>query len=289
VIDSKGENGGVLPARRLIGARALPDLARAEALIAERGIALGRPLHLLAETTSTNDEAKGAAKAGAPHGSTWVAESQTAGRGRQGRTWVSPRGENLLFSVLLRVSCPPARLPPLALVAGLAVRDAIARAAPGKDVGIKWPNDVVVGRGRKKVAGVLVEATLQGSLVEAVIVGIGINVHTRDFPEELAPRATSVTLVADSPPDRGAILADVLAALDRDCELVAARGLGLVHARLTAADALRSEQVTSDSGAGTAEGIDVDGRLLVRTAEGILTRWGAGEVHLAPASTAPRK
>jgi BirA family biotin operon repressor/biotin-[acetyl-CoA-carboxylase] ligase len=268
---------------------ALPDLSLShlEALVAERGIALGRPLHVLAETTSTNDEAKRAAKGGAPHGATWVTESQTAGRGRQGRAWASPRGENLLFSVLLRVSCPPARLPPLALVAGLAARDAIARAAPGRDVRIKWPNDVVIDR--KKVAGVLVEATLQGSLVEAVIVGIGINVHTRDFPEELAPRATSVALVADAPPDRGAILADVLANLDRDCELVAARGLGLVHARLTAADALRGEPVTSESGAGTAEGIDVDGRLLVRTAEGTLTRWGAGEVHLAPLATAPRR
>jgi BirA family biotin operon repressor/biotin-[acetyl-CoA-carboxylase] ligase len=277
----------------LSGAKGLPDLARAGELIAERGIALGRPLHLLAETTSTNDEAKRAAKAGAPHGATWVTESQTAGRGRQGRTWVSPRGENLLFSVLLRVRCPPARLPPLALVAGLAVRDAIARAAPGSDVGIKWPNDVVVAR--KKVAGVLVEATLQGSVVEAVIVGIGINVHTREFPEAIAERATSVALLAHTPVDRGALLADVLAGLDRDGELVAARGLGLVHARLSSADTLRGERVASDSGTGTAEGIDVDGRLLVRTDEGILTRWGAGEVHLVPPAararelTAPRK
>ena len=271
----------------MIGSRTLPDLARAEALIADRGIALGKPLHLLAETTSTNDEAKRGAKAGQPHGATWVAESQTAGRGRQGRAWVSPRGENLLFSVLLRVTCPPARLPPLALVAGLAVRDAIARAAPERDVRIKWPNDVVVEK--KKVAGVLVEAIVQGSRVEAVIVGIGINVHTRELPEDLAPRATSVALLAKAPPDRGEVLADVLAGLDRDCELVAARGLGLVHARLARADALRGEGVISDAGGGTAEGIDVDGRLLVRNAEGILTRWGAGEVHLAAVATAPRR
>ena len=273
----------------MLAARALPDLARAAALIAERGLALGKPLHLLAETTSTNDEAKRGAKGGEPSGATWVAESQTAGRGRQGRAWVSPRGENLLFSVLLRVTCPPARLPPLALVAGLAARDAIARAAPASDVRIKWPNDVVVDR--KKVAGVLVEAIVQGSSVEAVVVGIGINVHTRDFPPDLAARATSIALLAGAapaapPPDRGEILADVLAGLDRDFELVSARGLGLVHARLTRADALRGEPVRSDSGAGTAEGIDVDGRLLVRTAEGILTRWGAGEVHLG-AATAP--
>jgi BirA family transcriptional regulator, biotin operon repressor / biotin---[acetyl-CoA-carboxylase] ligase len=268
-------------------ARTLPDLARARSLIAERGIALGAPLRLLSETTSTNDEAKRGAKEGEAHGATWVAESQTAGRGRQGRSWVSPRGENLLFSVLLRLACPPARLPPLALVAGLAARDAIARAAPGQDVRIKWPNDVVIGK--KKLAGVLVEAILQGNRVEAVVVGIGINVHTRDFPEDIAPRAASIALVSECPPDRGEILADVLAALDRDLELVAARGLGLVHARLTSADALRGEPVSSDNGSGIAEGIDLEGRLLVRKSDGILARWGAGEVHLATEPTAPRR
>jgi BirA family transcriptional regulator, biotin operon repressor / biotin---[acetyl-CoA-carboxylase] ligase len=271
---------------------ALPDLARAASLVAERGIALGKPIYLLDETTSTNDEAKRGAKGGEGHGATWVAESQTAGRGRQGRAWVSPRGENLLFSVLLRLTCPAARLPPIALVAGLAARDAIARAS-GADARIKWPNDVLVEG--KKIAGVLVEAVLQGSRVEAVVVGVGLNVHTRDFPKEIAPRATSIALVTSSfdrvarsenapssrPVDRGEILADFLAALDRDVELVAARGLGLVHARLSSADALRGHFVTSENGSGTAEGIDVEGHLLVRNEEGILARWGAGEVHLA--------
>src|SRR5271167_489093 len=125
------------------------DLKRAPDLVAEAGSTLGRPMQLLGITTSTSDEAKRAAKDGAPHGATWVAEQQTAGRGRQGRAWVSPRGENLLFSVLVRVACPASRLPPLALIVGLAVRDAVARAAPDADVRIKWPNDVLVGK--KKV------------------------------------------------------------------------------------------------------------------------------------------
>ncbi len=264
------------------------DLARAADLLAARGGELGRPLYLLEETTSTNDEAKRAAKEGAPHGATWVAESQTAGRGRQGRQWVSPRGENLLFSVLLRVTCPPARLPPLALVAGLAARDAIARAAPSAEVRIKWPNDVVVGEARRKVAGVLVEATLSGASVEAVIVGIGVNVHTRRFPEDIAARATSIAILLDSgeatapsaAPDRAVILADALDALGRDLPLAAARGLGSLHGRIEAADALAGRRVRSESGEGRAEGIDVDGRLLVRLDDGILVRWGAGEVHL---------
>ena len=261
------------------------DLVHAADRIAERGGELGKPLHILDETTSTNDEAKRAAKDGAPHGSTWLAESQTQGRGRQGRTWISPRGENLLFSVLARVTCTPARLPPLALIAGLAARDAIARAAPEADVRIKWPNDVVVGPSLRKVAGVLVEATISGGRVEALVVGIGINVHTRDFPEDIAARASSVTLISKNPPDRAEILADTLASLDRDLALAATRGLGLVHARLTAADALRGRRVHTDSGSGVrdgiAEGIDLDGRLMVRGDDGVLTRWAAGEAHLS--------
>jgi BirA family biotin operon repressor/biotin-[acetyl-CoA-carboxylase] ligase len=183
--------------------------------------------------------------------------------------------------VLLRVTCPPSRLPPLALVAGLAARDAIARAAPGKDVRIKWPNDVLVGPRRKKIAGVLVEAILQGRTVEALVIGIGVNVHARAFPDELADLATSIALETDRPADRAEVLADILSTLDRDIELVAARGLGLVHARLSSADALRGERVASDAGeTGVAEGIDVEGRLLVRKDDGALARWGAGEVRL---------
>ena len=265
-------------------ARDADSLSDAAERIAAGGGSLGHPLEILAETSSTNDLAKRAAKLGAPHGATWVAETQTAGRGRQGRAWISPAGENLLFSVLLRVHCVPARLPSLALVCGLAARDAIARAAPGADVRIKWPNDVVVPADDgtlKKIAGVLVEATVSGGRADALIVGIGINVHTRDFPDEIAERATSVALLTTRPTSRAAILADTLRALDRDVARVAARGLGVVHARLSEVDALRGANVRSDDGdLGRAEGIDADGRLLVRREGGVLARWSAGEVHL---------
>lgn len=242
-------------------------------------MSLGSPLHRLATTTSTNDEAKRGARAGAPHGATWVAEEQTAGRGRQGRAWVSPRGENLLFSVLLRVDCVPSRLPLVAIVAGLAVRDAVARSAPRADVRIKWPNDVLVGP--KKIAGILVEAITAGRRIEAVVVGAGINVHTRVFPEDLAERATSVSLVSSEPPDRDVLLAHVLEGIDQDLHVVLARGLGVVRERVDAADALRGKHVRNDSGdAGVASGIDDEGRLLVRRDDDVLTRWSAGEVHL---------
>ncbi len=263
--------------------RVLPDLKGAADVLASRGGEIGRPLHVLAETTSTNDEAKRAAKEGAPHGSTWLTESQLGGRGRQGRAWLSSPGESLLFSVLLRLECVPVRLPLVALVAGLAVRDAVARAAPLADVRIKWPNDVVVRDrgGLSKIAGVLVETSMSGRMAEAVVVGIGINVHTRVFPPEIAARASSVALVASRPPERMEILADVLEGMDRDVAAVVARGLGLIHARLAAADALAGRAVKSEQGEGVADSIDLEGRLVVRAADGKVSRWSAGEVHLA--------
>lgn len=239
------------------------------------------PVHLLASTASTNDDAKAGARAGAPHGSLWVADTQTAGRGRQGRRWESPPGENLLFSVLLRIPCVPARVPPLSLVVGLAVRDAVAKALgeTGDDaVKVKWPNDVHV-RGRK-IAGILVESAVAGTRVESLIVGIGINVKTREFPPELASLATSVALEGGAA-DRAAILLDVLAGLDRDLERAAHTGLGALHARLEAHDALAGKRITSDGLAGIASGIDLDGRLLLRGDDGTVHRVASGEVHLS--------
>jgi BirA family transcriptional regulator, biotin operon repressor / biotin---[acetyl-CoA-carboxylase] ligase len=258
--------------------RSAPDLARAPELIAARGGELGKPYFWLEETTSTNDEAKAAAKAGAPHGAVWVAESQTAGRGRQGRRWLAARGESLLVSVLLRIPCAPARLPPLALVAGLAVRDAVARAlgSGAAPVRLKWPNDVLIGK--KKVAGVLVEAQLAGKNVESIVVGVGINVHARSFPDEIAERATSVGLETASVPDRAELLADLLHGLDRDLPIAAARGLGTMHARLIEADALRGSRIRGERGEGVAEGIDLEGRLWVREDDGTIHKWSAGEV-----------
>lgn len=273
----------------MMNRRSSPDLERAVSLIAERGGSLGKPLHIVAETTSTNDDAKDAARSGAPHGSTWVAESQTAGRGRQGRAWVSPRGENLLMSVLWRMPCPVERLPLLSLAAGIAVCE-VARASLPKavatEVMLKWPNDVVhvsTSKGEprfEKLAGILVESSMTGRKVDGVVIGIGINVLTRDFPPELLIPATSFALLANQPVDRAEILADVLVALDRTTSAVAARGLGLLHDKLDGWNALRGHPVRNEAGSGVAVAIDAEGRLVVDTAEG-RQAWAAGEVHLA--------
>jgi BirA family biotin operon repressor/biotin-[acetyl-CoA-carboxylase] ligase len=270
------------------GMPGFPDLARAADLIAAREGDLGRPLHLLSETTSTNDDAKRAAKGGAPHGSTWVAESQAAGRGRQGRAWISPPGENLLFSVLLRHPGSPARLPLVSLVAGLAVAEAAQRACPMAAVRLKWPNDVVVATGvgeearLAKIAGILVETSMTGRAVDAIVVGVGINVHSRRFPGGLSSVATSVALQSDRTPDRAEILADILAGLGRDIGPVLAGGLAPVRARLVGLDALSGRRVRSEAGEGIARGIDLEGRLVVESG-GERRAWNAGEVHLVPA------
>ncbi len=271
------------------------DLRDLEDRVRTRGLSLGTNLHVDDEVESTSDSAKQAAREGAPHGSLWIAESQTRGRGRQGRAWQSPPGENLLFSVLLRTTCPVARLPELSLVAGLAVRDAVARALgeTERDVAeppkalVKWPNDVLVSG--KKVSGVLVESTLSGNKVEALVVGIGINVHTRDFPDDIANRATSLSLAGTGlrPPDRAEVLLDVLTGLERDVALVAARGLGLVHARLTRADALFGKPVSSEGTSGVGAGIDLEGRLLVRGDDGVIRKLVSGEVHLGLPEASP--
>ncbi len=264
------------------------DLEAASQLLAARGCRLGKPIHLLGATASTNDDAKAGARSGAPHGAVWIAETQSKGRGRQGRVWVSPPGENLLFSVLLRISCAPARVPPLSLVCGLAVRDAVAKAIGegGERALVKWPNDVVIrsgtGAGFRKVAGILVESALTGSKVEHLIVGIGVNVHTRDFPDEVGAIATSIARETTRTPDRAEVLADILEALDRDVEQAAHRGLAPVHARLSAHDAMNGRAVESDDGSisGVACGIDLDGRLAIRRADGVVTKVASGEIRI---------
>jgi BirA family biotin operon repressor/biotin-[acetyl-CoA-carboxylase] ligase len=265
----------------------LPDLSDAEERVRAKGSSLGTPLRVLARTTSTNDEAKRAAKEGAPHGATWVAETQEAGRGRQGRAWISPPGENLTFSVLARMPCPNERVPQLAIAAGLAVVDVVRSRLPRARVMLKWPNDVLVGLPgddggghEKKIAGVLVESAFARGKIESIVVGIGLNVHTREFPDELSSIATSLSLEGGENLHRGDILADVLARLDHDLVHVAGRGLGIVHARIASADGLKGRRVKTDALEGIAEGIDLDGRLVVRKDDGSVERLSSGEVHL---------
>jgi BirA family biotin operon repressor/biotin-[acetyl-CoA-carboxylase] ligase len=152
-------------------------------------------------SSSTNDELRELAENGMHDGLVLLARRQTAGRGRRGAAWFAPPGESLAFSILLRPADPKALWPRLSLIAGLAVAEAIE--AFGVSAAIKWPNDVWIDG--KKVAGILVEA---GS--SHVVIGIGLNLATRDFPDEIADTATSLRIESGVDPGGPAVLAAVI-------------------------------------------------------------------------------
>lgn len=251
---------------------------------------LGHPRIHLRRTDSTNELARQLAIAGAPHGTTVTAEEQSAGRGRQGRSWLSPPGSALLCSLVLHDPSPL-----LSLIAGVAVCDVV-----GADACVKWPNDVVIerppGEERATVRGQVDDgvlptlAKLAGILVEGrpqenwAVLGIGVNVAVRvaELPAEVSAGAASL----QRPPSAiEPLLADLLAALTHRFTQPANALLGSWRAR----DALYGRVIAwgtpgaqSQGEHGRAEGIDDKGRLLVRREDGTTTALSAGEVHLEP-------
>lgn len=245
--------------------------------LAERGGVLGRPLTAFATTESTNDDALGAARAGAPHGAVFVADRQTRGRGRRGHLWSSEPGLDLTFSVVLRPELPLERVTALPLLAGLAVR-AAAAARVRAAVGIKWPNDVVSGG--RKLAGILSESVLDAGRVAAVVIGIGVNVGAREFPEEIASSATSLFALGATRLEREELLADVLAEFAPRLAVHERSGLDELMSELARYDALRDARVNVESVSGVARGIDRAGALLIEDANGTLHSIIAGTVTL---------
>src|SRR3954471_9084196 len=222
--------------------------------------ALGRPRLHLRTIDSTNERARALAIAGAPHGTLVTAAQQSAGRGRQGRTWSAPAGQALLMSLLLRD--PPRFLP---LAAAVAVAD-----VAGDGAQIKWPNDVLLDG--RKVAGILVEGRPQERWA---VLGVGLNVALRveDLPAELRETATTLGLAAR---DVEPTLERLLAALERGL----ADGEPAILESWRARDALRGREVRWAAGTGRAAGVGGGGRLLVDVAGGGRTALDAGEVHL---------
>jgi BirA family biotin operon repressor/biotin-[acetyl-CoA-carboxylase] ligase len=251
---------------------------------------LGRRLHVHQEIGSTSDEAHRLAEAGAEHGTVVLAESQTAGRGRRGRTWVTPPGKAIALSVILRPDLPPARAPELALTAAVAVCE-VAQGLGAPAAAIKWPNDVEC-RGRK-LAGMLAEMRAQGDRVTHVVVGIGLNVNLEpsDLPAELRPLATSLRIERGEPIARSLVCARLLTRFEVLLSLHEAEGFAPVRARFRELSSTLRRRVRAEVAKGFVEGeaIDLaeDGALLVRTDSGAVERVIAGDVeHLrvAPVS-----
>jgi BirA family biotin operon repressor/biotin-[acetyl-CoA-carboxylase] ligase len=253
--------------------------AALRASAADRGV-FGARLFYAAEVGSTNDLAAAAAEHGAAEGTTFVAGAQTAGRGRLGRTWFSPPGAGLYISTLVRRKSVA---PWATLAGGVAVADGI-RAATGLPVQIKWPNDVVaVGSAgfpaRRKMAGILAEASSGSDGVQHIVLGVGINLRRTSFPPELIDRATSIETELGREVDAGPVLAQVLAALNRTLASIDADGPGGLLARWSAlAPSSRGAAIEWDGGRGVTAGLDTDGALLARTDRGV-ARIIAGEVR----------
>ena len=259
------------------------DLQRALAATeGERGV-FGARLVYFIETGSTNDLAAAGADRGEPEGTTFVAGTQTSGRGRLGRTWFSPPGAGLYVSTIVR---RPSIAPWVTLAGGVAVAEAI-RGATGLPVQIKWPNDIVTTHGRpgsrRKIAGILAEASSGPDGVDRVVLGIGINVGRAAFPPDLADRASAIEIELGRPVDADALLAQLLVAVNRVLDEIANAGLPILFQRwLDLAPSAHGSAIEWDAGGvrrhGVTAGLAEDGALLARTPDG-MERIIAGEVR----------
>lgn len=230
---------------------------------------LGNRIYYEAEIDSTNTKAMKLAEEGAPHGTIVVTDHQMNGRGRRGRTWESPAGEAIAMTFLLRPKIDPNNASMLTLVAAMAVARGIEDET-GLKAGIKWPNDVIINR--KKVSGILTEMSAQADYVNHIVVGIGINVHIDEFPEELKNIATSIFLELGIKINRAALIERICEYFEAYFEVfLQTEDLSAISKQYDAYMVNRNQPVKvldpKDTYEGTARGITTRGELLVDTWE----------------------
>ncbi len=254
----------------------MPDLLLPEILAPLlQGNLIGSCIHHYFSVSSTNTEAMNAAAAGEPEGSVFLAEEQTAGRGRGGHTWDSDPSVGIYCSVILRPQLAPADALLLSLMAGIAVVEAVERTT-GLHPDLRWPNDVLLSE--KKFCGILTEMNAEATQVRHVVVGIGINVNQTVFPAELEPIATSLRLEGGREWSRVELAAALLKSLDaayRKLIETASQGRAEVFRKFEEQSSFACERyvhIDEDGGyEGVTEGLDESGFLLVRTANGLRT------------------
>ena len=240
----------------------------------------GKTVHFARETDSTNLWIKRLAKEGAPEGTLALAEFQSAGRGRLGRSWEVPEGTSVMMSILLRPKFEPQYAPMLTLVMGMAVAKAVKKL--GFDVSIKWPNDVVVSH--KKICGILTEMGVRDGKIDYAVIGVGINVNIREFPEEMADKATSLYLESGKEFDRSQIPGLVMEAFEEYYEKFAATcdlsGLKEEYESILANYNQPVRVLAKEPYEGVARGITDGGELLVEKTDGTIVAVSAGEVSV---------
>ena len=263
--------------------RSVPDLLNKNELQSRLQTAwIGQQLECYDVIGSTNTTAMQLAEEGAPHGTLVVADRQDSGKGRRGRSWVMPAGIAIAMSIVLKPEeLLPANAPMLTLVSALAVVRAI-REQTGMDAQIKWPNDIVIGG--KKVCGILTEMSTQIDYINHIVVGIGINVHNEQFPEELADRATSLYLESGQHFNRAALVEAVCENFELYYEqFMRTQDLSGLQEEYDNYLVNRGRQVRildpQGEYEGIARGITDKGELLVETTEGI-RKVDSGEVSV---------
>ena len=240
----------------------------------------GKTVHFARETDSTNLWIKRLAKEGASEGTLALAEFQSAGRGRLGRSWEVPEGTSVMMSILLRPKFEPQYAPTLTLVMGMAVAKAVKNL--GFDVSIKWPNDVVVSH--KKICGILTEMGVRDGKIDYAVIGVGINVNIKEFPEEMADKATSLYLESGKEFDRSQIPGLVMEAFEEYYEKFAATcdlsGLKEEYESILANYNQPVRVLAKEPYEGVARGITDGGELLVEKTDGTIATVSAGEVSV---------
>ena len=229
------------------------------------------------ETDSTNRQARMLAKNGAKHGTLVIADTQRAGRGRRGRGWISPAGEGIFMSLIVRPDVHPSQVARMSLSLALAVARAIRRET-GLDARIKWPNDIVI-RGCK-ICGLLLEMDATVEKVESIVAGVGINVHQTQFDEEIAHTASSLDLLTGKRLSRSAIVRAFLAEFERT-QALSDEEMMREYRGFSATIGQRVQVIALDGTyTGTAKGITQSGSLLVEDDDGIVKEVLAADVSV---------
>ena len=262
-----------------------PDALHSDDLLARLGTTkvIGRDIRVFEETTSTNDVIEKLARDGVKEGVVVFAESQTKGRGRLGRKWMSPTHKGLWFSILLRPELSPQETTQLTVASATALRRAIKNVA-GISTEIKWPNDLLIGG--KKVVGILTEMSAEVDRVRHVILGIGVDVNqdASEFPPELRKIATSLKVETGKEICRAELATEILRELDFDYARIYSGKFTQVADEWETGCLTIGKKVSVQMGTrlvrGQAEALDDDGALLVRTEHGHLERIIGGDVTL---------
>ncbi|MEG2733004.1 MAG: biotin--[acetyl-CoA-carboxylase] ligase [Clostridium sp.] len=242
----------------------------------------GKQIQYFDEINSTNTEAKKAAEEGALHGTLVVADCQNQGKGRRGKEWSSPPGTGIWMSLILRPALSPMSASMLTLVAALAVADGIEKTVNIK-TGIKWPNDIVCDG--KKICGILTEMSTELEWINYVVTGIGINVNTKSFPEEIRDVASSLYLMTGEPISRSRLIGAIMEAYERyydifitTCDM--SKLIEEYNSRLVNLDNPVKVLQPGHEYTGHSLGINKEGELLVKTDDGEIHQVISGEVSV---------